>query len=267
MVSIDWAAFYIPHPSKAEKGGEDAYFYLESEGMSAAAVFDGVGGWNEEGVDPRIWAESMAVHTRDALITEPGIISALDTAYQETLNAGIQGSCTAIVVKHLGPSLVGGGGNTLQYANLGDSGVSIYRNGRLFFETNEQSLGFNYPYQLSSDNAETPQDADRGSVPLKTGDIIVVASDGLWDNLYHVEIAKLLSSAVDAQEMAERITIAAYQASNDDKRWAPFGQKAVESLYADRNPDDVDWESEPAPLTQWLGGKGDDIAVIVGTVY
>ena len=52
MVSIDWAAFYIPHPSKAEKGGEDAYFYLETNGMSAAAVFDGVGGWNEEGVDP-----------------------------------------------------------------------------------------------------------------------------------------------------------------------------------------------------------------------
>ena len=72
MVSIDWAAFYIPHPSKAEKGGEDAYFYMETNGMAAAAVVDGVGGWNEEGVDQRIWAESMDSQTRDALITEQG---------------------------------------------------------------------------------------------------------------------------------------------------------------------------------------------------
>jgi hypothetical protein len=67
--------------------------------------------------------------------------------------------------------------------------------------------------------------------------------------------------------MAQKLTIAAYQASNDDKRWAPFGQKAVEGLYADRNPHDLDWESETPPLKEWMGGKPDDIAVIVGTVY
>ena len=43
MMAIDWAAFYIPHPAKAEKGGEDAYFFVEDETLSFAAVFDGVG--------------------------------------------------------------------------------------------------------------------------------------------------------------------------------------------------------------------------------
>ena len=261
MVSIDWAAFYIPHPEKAEKGGEDAYFYLEKDDFSTAAVFDGVGGWNEDGIDPKIWAQSMAHNTMEYMQSEAGIITALDQAYSEILKTGIQGSCTAVVVRH------NKGTTTLQYANLGDSGVAIYRNGRIFFETSEQTIGFNYPYQLSSDRAETPQDADRGSIPIKQGDIIVLASDGLWDNLYHVEINKMLASAVDAQEMAEKLTIAALQASNDDKRWAPFGQKAVEDLYAHRDPEDLDWESEPAPLTQWMGGKPDDISVIVGTVY
>jgi len=261
MVSIDWAAFYVPHPEKAEKGGEDAYFYQEDNDFSMAAVFDGVGGWNDEGIDPKIWAQAMADNTMEYMQSEAGIITALDEAYAETLRSKIQGSCTAVVVKH------NKGTTTLQYANLGDSGVAIYRNGRIFFETAEQTLAFNYPYQLSSDRSETPQDADRGSIPIKQGDIIVLGSDGLWDNLYHVEINKMLSSAVDAQEMAEKLTIAAFQASNDDKRWAPFGQKAVENLYAHREPEDLDWESEPAPLTQWLGGKSDDISVVVGTVY
>jgi len=260
MMAIDWAAFYIPHPAKAEKGGEDAYFFVEDETFSFAAVFDGVGGWADQGVDPKLWAQAMAQHTREALSDSDNLITIMDQAYQETLETGIEGSCTAIMASHQQD-------NQLQYANLGDSGLAIYRNGRIFFETAEQTLGFNYPYQLSSDLAEMPEDADRGSIPIKTGDIIVIASDGLWDNLYHVEINNLLSSCVGAQEMAQKLTIAAYQASNDDKRWAPFGQKAVEGLYADRNPHDLDWESETPPLKEWMGGKPDDIAVIVGTVY
>ncbi len=260
MMAIDWAAFYIPHPAKAEKGGEDAYFFVEGAGFSVAAVFDGVGGWADQGVDPKLWAQAMAFNSQQAINDSGGLIRVLEQAYEKTLETNIEGSCTAIMVRHQQ-------NNQLQYANLGDSGLAIYRNGRIFFETAEQTLGFNYPYQLSSDLAEIPADADRGSIPIKQGDIIVIASDGLWDNLYHVEINTLLSSCVDSQEMAQKLTIAAYQASNDDKRWAPFGQKAVEGLYADRNPDDLDWESETPPLAEWMGGKPDDIAVIVGTVY
>ncbi len=260
MVAIDWAAFYIPHPAKAETGGEDAYFFVEDTEFSFAAVFDGVGGWADQGVDPKLWAQAMAYNSQQALQESRNLITVLEQAYDQSLESGIEGSCTAIMVSNSGDNL-------LQYANLGDSGLAIYRNGRIFFETAEQTLGFNYPYQLSSDLAEIPEDADRGSIPIKKGDLIIVASDGLWDNLYHVEINKLLSSCVDAQEMAQKLTIAAYQASNDDKRWSPFGQKAVEGLYADRNPDDLDWEAETPPLAEWMGGKPDDIAVIVGTVY
>lgn len=260
MMAIDWAAFYIPHPAKAEKGGEDAYFFVEEAGFSVAAVFDGVGGWADQGVDPKLWAQAMAFNSQQAINDSGDLITVLEQAYEKTLDTNIEGSCTAIMVRHQQ-------NNQLQYANLCDSGLAIYRNGRIFFETAEQTLGFNYPYQLSSDLAEIPADADRGSIPIKQGDIIVIASDGLWDNLYHVEINTLLSSCVDSQEMAQKLTIAAYQASNDDKRWAPFGQKAVEGLYADRNPDDLDWESETPPLAEWMGGKPDDIAVIVGTVY
>lgn len=41
----------MPHPDKAETGGEDAFF-VSSFGRGAFGVADGVGGWNVEGVDP-----------------------------------------------------------------------------------------------------------------------------------------------------------------------------------------------------------------------
>lgn len=38
----------IPHPEKAHRGGEDAYF----NSSSMLVVADGVGGWNNHGIDP-----------------------------------------------------------------------------------------------------------------------------------------------------------------------------------------------------------------------
>ena len=39
MMAIDWAAFYIPHPAKAEKGGEDAYFFVEDGNLFVRSGF------------------------------------------------------------------------------------------------------------------------------------------------------------------------------------------------------------------------------------
>ena len=39
----------IPHPEKAIYGGEDAYFVCDM----AVGVADGVGGWQESGVNPK----------------------------------------------------------------------------------------------------------------------------------------------------------------------------------------------------------------------
>lgn len=38
----------IPHPEKAHRGGEDAYF----NSSEMLVVADGVGGWNNQGIDP-----------------------------------------------------------------------------------------------------------------------------------------------------------------------------------------------------------------------
>lgn len=53
------AGAVLPHPEKAETGGEDAFF-VTSHGQGAFGVADGVGGWNLEGVDPSRY--SRCVH-------------------------------------------------------------------------------------------------------------------------------------------------------------------------------------------------------------
>ena len=49
----------LPHPDKAETGGEDAYF-VSSHGQGAFGVADGVGGWNMEGVDPSRYSRCLS---------------------------------------------------------------------------------------------------------------------------------------------------------------------------------------------------------------
>lgn len=45
----------IPHPQKVEKGGEDAYFISSS----LLIVADGVGGWNNQGIDPGLYSKFL----------------------------------------------------------------------------------------------------------------------------------------------------------------------------------------------------------------
>lgn len=51
----------IPHPDKKDKGGEDAFFSSRwySLLISVLAVADGVGGWNELGVDPALYSRKL----------------------------------------------------------------------------------------------------------------------------------------------------------------------------------------------------------------
>jgi hypothetical protein len=102
---------------------------------------------------------------------------------------------------------------------------------------------------------------------LKSGDYVVLASDGLWDNLYSKEIALLLDDEKTPEQIATDLTVAAFFASDDPKRWAPFGQKYVEKLYGQQNPFSdatLDNDPGPPPLIEYLGGKPDDITVLVG---
>jgi protein phosphatase PTC7 len=80
----------------------------------------------------------------------------------------------------------------LYAANLGDSGYLVYRDGNIVQRSAEQVHAFNTPYQLTllPENLDldffikdTPENADLQKLELQSGDVVLLATDGLWDNV------------------------------------------------------------------------------------
>ena len=79
----------------------------------------------------------------------------------------------------------------LYTANIGDSGLLVVRGGRVVHRSAEQQHYFNTPYQLSlpptdmeSDVlADLPESADRYEFNVEDGDVIILATDGIFDNV------------------------------------------------------------------------------------
>ena len=64
-VAFDFHATMIPHPEKAARGGEDAYFAQPF----AIGVADGVGGWAMSGVDPSHFSRALTRGAEKLAIT------------------------------------------------------------------------------------------------------------------------------------------------------------------------------------------------------
>jgi protein phosphatase PTC7 len=62
-----------------------------------------------------------------------------------------------------------------------------------------QEHEWNMPLQLSSasfyDCGSRPKDADVCEVPVAPGDLLVLGSDGLWDNLWEVQLEEAVVAA------------------------------------------------------------------------
>ncbi|EEH60654.1 uncharacterized protein MICPUCDRAFT_5690, partial [Micromonas pusilla CCMP1545] len=161
----------LPHPDKVDKGGEDAWFAkIGPDGGGAMYLADGVGGFNEQGVDPGLYARIM----REA---------------QE--NTKLPGASTCV--------LVSCDGTKIRAANLGDSGFRVIRGGRVVRASDPQEHYFNCPYQLAyeplSEDTDLASDALTYEIDVVPGDLVVLGSDGLFDNVFDEEIAEVATAA------------------------------------------------------------------------
>lgn len=273
----------IPHPEKAEKGGEDAFFVEKN----ALGVFDGVGGWASIGVDAGLYSKELARLTAEHVRKNgPGtVVDALRVA--SGANRAI-GSSTACVVGLNQAQLTG--------VNLGDSGFIVVRNGDIAFRTTEQQHYFNCPFQIGTDSMDTVDVGKRVDVTVQPGDWIVMGTDGLWDNVFIADVAAIVDAHhqkvfagrgdtqatrggaaqesrhtddtstaettvatefsalsgrvdVDAQSVAQKVADVAFQKANDERSASPF---AINARIAGH---------------LFLGGKVDDISVIAAFVY
>jgi len=226
-----------PHPDKRDKGGEDAYF--ASADSRVVGIADGVGGWGDLGVDPSIYSNSLMRHAKD-IVDKKGVTDPLDVlthAYENTQD--ISGSSTACVVALEFDELA-----TL---NVGDSGFMVIRDGEIVHRTKEQQYSFNYPYQLGSGSQHTPSDGDLATIKTQEGDLVIIGSDGLFDNLFDSEIVDIVNEELlnGPQEIADQLTMRAYEASAQKTEATPFAVNARKNGF------------------NYEGGKMDDITVLV----
>jgi len=230
----------IPCPGKSNPLGEDAY-YISPRG-DCIGVFDGVGGWSREyGVDARAYSQKLAEGARVAFeeksIRDP--IKICQFAWEGAKE--ISGTSTACVV-------VFESTGHMKAGNIGDSGALLLRQGKSAFRTREQQVEFNMPYQIGTGSDLTPDThGDLDKVALAEGDWIIVASDGLFDNLENDEIIKVLKKA-PPDDAARLLSEKTFKLSQDKSKSSPFAKDAKKHGL------------------KWAGGKPDDITVIVGFV-
>ena len=169
--------------------GEDSYF---TQGTKTLGISDGVGGWKSKNVDPAIISRSLMQHASETASDDPLAtpILILSEAYKKTLcdpnvYAGSTTACIIRLNEDKDHKL------KLQYANLGDSGLLIVRNNEIVFQSAFQKYHGIAPYQLAKLPPElknqgciesSVEDADCGEFEVQEGDIVVLATDGVWDN-------------------------------------------------------------------------------------
>ena len=259
QVIFDHAQFVIPHPRKVEKGGEDAAF---SRRLSLG-VADGVGGWEAVGVDPSKYSRELLRHVEDILDSEwdsdlggssvPSKLSSLPPKPVEVMRrASVKvkavGSSTCCLV-FLDPI-----GRSVQSANLGDSGFLLYRpEGKtLLYRTEDQLHGFNFPLQLGTGSSDLPEHSETMDCPVEPGDILLLATDGVFDNVFDEDLLRLidLNGRMDVEKLAAAIAFTAYKHSLDPRYKSPFSVKEMGHFGE----------------STCFGGKSDDISVVMARV-
>ena len=288
------------------KSGQDAFFFSQVGNTNATAfgVADGVGGWVESGLDPADFSHGLCEYMACAARSWPHGSNTtslhpkhlLQVAYDEvTDDANIEGggstACLAVAEAD---------GN-IEVANLGDSGFMHLGLNAVRHFTQPQTHAFNTPYQLSKTPqrmlvqmavfggpatlSDLPKESSVTHHKVRHGDVLVFATDGVWDNLspqdalgivsrYMVDLgawvekdgtievgqdlAKLVQAEstrkADSSSLQAKVAVAiakeAKETGLNTRRDGPFA-KEVQKWYPGEN---------------WHGGKPDDIAAVVAVV-
>ncbi|CAG9774033.1 unnamed protein product [Ceutorhynchus assimilis] len=242
--------------------GDDAWFMAKDKIADVLGVADGVGGWRAYGIDPGEFSLHL-MKTCERLVslgrfnpTNPSEL--LASSYYELLHnkKAILGSSTACVV------LLNRENSTLYTVNIGDSGFMVVRKGRIIRRSEEQQHYFNTPFQLSLPPpgyradvlSDRPESASSDNFQVEDGDVILVATDGVFDNLpQNIILNELVKCqgercASRLQMVANSIAWMAHSLSFDETFVSPFAERAF------------------ANGINMIGGKPDDITVVLATV-
>lgn len=122
------------------------------------------------------------------------------------------------------------------------------------FRSKEQQHSFNFPFQVGT-GGDDPAKCDTEVHDIAHNDVLILGSDGLWDNLFDLKIVDLVRPFIrdsdviaDPELVAEVIASEAEKYSLQQQYLSPFAKGAREQYY------------------DYMGGKPDDITVIVAQI-
>jgi protein phosphatase PTC7 len=242
-----YAVDNAPAPDKVEKGGEDAFYANEL----VLTVADGVGGWAQHGIDPSLYSRRLAANIEQFFKESPEafIANPKDLLIKAAQNNKEMGTST-LVVAILDPS-----SGVLRTSYVGDSSYIIIRKNydsgkfEIVYRSKEQQHKFNFPFQIGA-YGDAPTTAKTFTHELKYDDIVIVATDGIFDNLFNSRILKIVEEhkGESVREIADSLANTAFKLSINEKYKSPFAVGARKAGF------------------YYLGGKSDDITVVVGKV-
>lgn len=240
-IKIEIGSHILPHPAKMKWGGEDAVFV---QGRTFG-VFDGVSGAEKMDGVP-LYSRTLANEMKKAVGNDGCSIQEMT---RHLTNAALYadgaatGASTAVVAS------IGENG-FLQALNIGDSYCMVIRNGKVTAKTREISHYWECPYQLSDDSPDRPRDGTKLNVELMNGDIVVMGSDGVFDNVSDDMLLDLIEKAPKKPTvLAKKICELSRKQSIDSKSVTPYAKQA-------QRRGDPDYRDG-------VGGKIDDVSCVV----
>lgn len=263
--------------TSAHECGEDAFSLglakAGTTGRSFLAVADGVGGWTANGGDSSKVSVGYLEELRGIVngtrlaLSEASQLAFARMASKGTYRGGSTTMCAAVVDQEAA---------TLNISNVGDSGAFVFRQGQLLLKTKQGTEGFNTPYQFGFDQEGRAYGLfslweTQYSLAVMPGDIIVLATDGVLDNLHDEELKGMVEAMVgpvtrgsmrgihpaanELDAIGERVKSAATTlawhswARSQEAHWlSPFALSAVMHGFA------------------FSGGKQDDITIVVAVI-
>jgi len=287
---------------------------------------DGVGGWQDQGINPAKFSHGLCRYMAEATyrpekehdLRPCGLCrymaeatyrpekehdlrpkNLLQKAYDLVIGdrSIVAGGSTAALAT-LEPT------GTMEAANLGDSGFVILQPGKVAHKSEPQTHAFNTPYQLSkltprmlaqrsifggsAQISEAPNAAEVSSHSLRHGDVVLFASDGVWDNLSAMEILDTVSKVMEKQGYWTKRSGTSTDATTQEASVNATGLRALSptlntpeddllgnvafavmrqakaaSLDTRRDGPFAKEVHKNYPAENWHGGKVDDICVVV----
>ena len=284
---------------------------MNDSGSVAFGVADGVGGWVESGVDPADFSHGICDYmaatayehesTSSPALTARGLMQrGYDSIRSDDrVQAGGSTACVGIASPD----------GTIDVANLGDSGFLQLRLNAINAYSEPQTHAFNTPFQLSlipsglalrmaafggAQLCDLPRDADVSEHSVRHGDVLMFATDGVFDNLFNHDVLRLTSrvmvssgawqmtpsGGIRVAESFDSLTELPSFAEDSEAHVKPAKAVTLQSLLATEivaaaksasvnTKIDGPFAKEVRkyyPQEQWRGGKIDDICVVVAVV-